>query len=216
MRVAVMQPYLYPYPLYFHLVASVDLFILFDCVQFPRRGRIHRAPLPGHNWLTLPLARQPRETLIQDLTFAPEADALWAARLEALPWLSKEMKEHLFTPFAPSVTAYLETQLQRACAMLGITTPLRRSSSLGLRRDLRGQDRVIAASRAVGAQTYVNLPGGRDLYNAKEFRDHDLQLAFLAPYAGARFSMLHALSTEPTRVLRAELAHLPSPEEVQP
>ncbi|WP_424971356.1 WbqC family protein [Dinoroseobacter sp. S76] len=215
MRVAVMQPYLYPYPLYFHLIASVDLFILFDCVQFPRRGRIHRAPLPEDGWLTLPLARQPRDTMIEDLRFATDASQRWSQRLAALPWLSEEMVETLSAPFADGVTAYLDGQLARACAMLGIKTPIRRSSDLALPPDLRGQDRVIAAARAAEGKTYVNLPGGRDLYNAATFRDHALRLAFLAPYTGTRFSMLHAFSTEPIHALRAELAQLPPPEEVQ-
>lgn len=216
MRVAVMQPYLYPYPLYFHLIASVDLFILFDCVQFPRRGRIHRAPLPEDGWLTLPLERQPRDTMIEHLRFAADANQTWSQRLAALTWLSAEMVDTLSAPFAPGVSSYLEGQLQRTCARLGIATPMRRSSTLALPREARGQDRVIAAARAVGAQTYVNLPGGRDLYRAAEFRDHDLRLAFLAPYTGPRFSLLHALSTEPIEALRAELAQLPPPEEVQP
>ncbi|WP_424965514.1 WbqC family protein [Dinoroseobacter sp. S375] len=213
MRVAVMQPYLYPYPLYFHLIASVDLFVLFDCVQFPRRGRIHRAPLPDGGWLTLPLARQPRDTRIADLAFADDAPTLWAERCAALPWLSAEMAETLAAPFAQGVTTYLEGQLRRACTMLGIETPFLRSSTLALPADLRGQDRVMAAARAVEATTYVNLPGGRDLYSPAAFRAQGLGLAFLEPYAGTRVSLLHALSTEPHDALRAERAALPPPEE---
>ena len=60
MRVAVMQPYFYPYMGYFQLLAAVDLFVVFDSVQFPRRGRVHRCEVPdglsGARWLTLPLA----------------------------------------------------------------------------------------------------------------------------------------------------------------
>jgi hypothetical protein len=36
--VAVMQPYFMPYAGYFRLFAAADVFVLFDCVQFPRRG----------------------------------------------------------------------------------------------------------------------------------------------------------------------------------
>src|SRR5689334_2859030 len=69
--VAVMQPYFFPYAGYFRLFAQVDEFISFDCVQFRRRGRIHRTEVPGPGgslqWLTLPLAYAPRETLIRDV-----------------------------------------------------------------------------------------------------------------------------------------------------
>ena len=42
--VAVMQPYFMPYAGYFRLFAAADVFVLFDCVQFPRRGWVHRFP----------------------------------------------------------------------------------------------------------------------------------------------------------------------------
>ena len=76
-RVAVMQPYFFPYAGYFRLLHAVDDFVIFDCVQFPRRGRVHRTQVPGPTgqveWLTLPLARHSRDTLIRDLAFAPDA-----------------------------------------------------------------------------------------------------------------------------------------------
>ena len=56
--IAVMQPYFVPYAGYFRLFAATDLFVIYDCVQFPRRGWVHRNQLPGANgqpnWLTLP------------------------------------------------------------------------------------------------------------------------------------------------------------------
>ena len=73
--VAVMQPYFMPYAGYFRLFAAADVFVLFDCVQFPRRGWVHRnrfATAAGHlDWLTLPLLKCPRETRIDELAFAP-------------------------------------------------------------------------------------------------------------------------------------------------
>ena len=60
-KVAVMYRIL-PDAGYFRLFEAVDEFVIFDCVQFPRRGRVHRSEVPGMagrcEWLTLPLARQ--------------------------------------------------------------------------------------------------------------------------------------------------------------
>ena len=42
MRVAVMQPYLFPYLGYFQLIRAVDLFVLFDDVQYIKRGWVNR------------------------------------------------------------------------------------------------------------------------------------------------------------------------------
>ena len=75
--VAIMQPYFLPYAGYFRLFAATDLFVIYDCVQFPRRGWVHRNRLVDasgkERWLTLPLAKVPQRTLIRDLCFASDA-----------------------------------------------------------------------------------------------------------------------------------------------
>jgi hypothetical protein len=44
--VAVMQPYFMPYAGYFRLFCAADVFVMFDCVQFRRRGWVHRNRFP--------------------------------------------------------------------------------------------------------------------------------------------------------------------------
>ena len=214
MRVAVMQPYLYPYLGYFHLIASVDLFLIFDCVQFPRRGRVHRAPLPKKGtWLTLPLARQPRDTLISDLEFPENMHVTWGAKLDRLGWLAQaaELRAALALPRTGQVIDYLEAHLRFACSALGISTKIQRSSTYRIVSKLRAQDRVIALASATGATSYINLPGGRTLYDPAAFSAADLNLSFVPQYDGPFQSVLHALATQPHQRLRRELAELPPP-----
>ncbi|MGZ9809203.1 WbqC family protein [Pseudoroseicyclus sp. H15] len=205
MRVAIMQPYLYPYMNYFRLIDRVDLFILFDCVQFPRRGRVHRAPLSTGGWLTLPLAKQPREVLIRDLALSASRDADWAERLGTVPGLSGEMAEELAPPLPEPALPWLEARLRGACDRLGITTPFAHSSSYAIPAELRAQDRVLAVARAAGATRYLNLPGGRALYDPATFADAGIALEFLDDYPGPWFHMLEALAREPAELLRDDL-----------
>src|ERR1700750_1478713 len=69
--VPIMQPSFLPYAGYFRLFAASDLFVVYDCVQFPRRGWVHRNRLPlasgDAGWLTLPVAKAPRDALICNL-----------------------------------------------------------------------------------------------------------------------------------------------------
>ena len=214
--VAVMQPYFFPYAGYFSLMRAVDHFVLFDCVQFPRRGWVHRncAPGPGgrEQWLTLPLARQPRDILICDLTFAEDADASLAKRLRAVGWLSKATGEagrslavELSAPLSTPV-AFLASSLRTCAALLGIKTQVSLSSSLALDAGLRGQDRVIAAAKAVGGSRYVNSAGGRELYAAEAFEAQGLELSFMRPYQGPRWSILYRLCTDGPDVVASEIA----------
>ncbi len=201
--VAVMQPYFFPYAGYFRLLAAAETFVIFDDVQFPRRGRVHRCEVPGPGgaleWLTLPLARQARDVLIKDLAFAAEARDAFDRRLARLPWLAttrgawaERVRAHLFGPL-DNVATFLETSVKLVAEALDLRPRLLRSSMIGVDRDRKGADRVIAIVRSLGAGVYINAPGGRALYRAADFQRNGLELKFLAPYPGARASVLPAL-----------------------
>ena len=59
--IAVMQPYFIPSTGYFRLLSRADTFVIYDCVQYQRRGWLHRNKLLNHKnkpqWLTLPLEK---------------------------------------------------------------------------------------------------------------------------------------------------------------
>lgn len=202
-RVAIMQPYFFPYGGYFRLLSETDLFVIYDCVQFPREGRVHRAQVPGphgtEEWLTLPLQPAPLQTPIAGQRFHPNAAQLWAARTKRFPWYGANKTPQadalraLLNNFDQPLVDYLESGLRHACAALGITTPILRSTTLDIPPDLRGQSRVIATAQAVGATHYLNAPGGRALYDAPSFATHGLKLEFLPPYTGPLQHLLPAM-----------------------
>lgn len=210
--VAIMQPYLWPYLGYFGLMARSDLFVVLDCVQFPRRGRVHRSQVgpATHNamWLTLPLSRQARDVQITDLTFADSADLDWGRRLhkfQGYAALPSEAQQNLQIRGA-SPAEYLFDQLTFLRDALGLNCALIRSSDLGCDPALSGQEKIVALARLAGAQIYLNAPGGRHLYHGSAFAAHQLELRFLPPYQGAHTSLLPALAEEGWSGLRNDLA----------
>jgi hypothetical protein len=214
-RVAVMQPYFFPYAGYFRLLHAVDDFVIFDCVQFPRRGRVHRTQVPGPTgqveWLTLPLARHSRDTLIRDLAFAPDARASFDKRLGRYSWLAgarepraERLQAYLHGPL-DSVTEYLEGGLKLIAELLGLTPTFSRSSVLGLDPTLKAQERVIAVVKAVGGTHYVNPPGGRRFYDADAFAKAGLRLSFLVDYCGPYTHLLPALVWQPVAAIVADI-----------
>jgi hypothetical protein len=206
-----MQPYFFPYAGYFRLFSQVDEFVIFDCVQFARRGRVHRTEVARHGaaveWLTLPLARQPQDVLIRDLAFAADARAEFDRRLAGLPWLRSahgpaagQIRELLHAPLT-SVIDYLESGLRLVTHLLGIHTPITRSSTLQLDPSLRGQSRVLAVLASRKATHYLNAPGGRDLYAPADFERAGVTLEFLPDYKGGFLQLLPALMTcDPQRI----------------
>lgn len=215
MRVAIMQPYFVPYAGYFRLFAAADLFVIYDCVQFPRRGWVHRNRLPGIDgaprWLTLPLAKAARDTAIKDLTFRPEPEAEMTAALNRFPALAtKAARRDPLVRTVASITGspvdYLEATLAIACKRLGLEQRMVRSSTLDIAPDLRAQDRILAIAAAVGADVYVNAPGGLDLYDPHAFAERGIDLRFLPPYRGDTASILHRLAVEDDGAVAQEVA----------
>jgi hypothetical protein len=209
-----MQPYFVPYAGYFRLFAAADLFVVYDCVQFPRRGWVHRNRLldahgePG--WLTLPLAPAEVDTAIASLRFRPSAredllaqtrrfPVLASAAFRGSPW------EQALGDFSGTPLDYLERTLKLACDQLGLPFDSVRSSTLGLPDSLRGQDRILAIARAFGATRYLNSPGGTALYSGDAFAAHGIELRFLPPWQGDTASVLQRLLSEPARSVGDEV-----------
>lgn len=211
---AIMQPYFIPYAGYFRLFAASDLFVIYDCVQFPRRGWVHRNLLPNASgvarWLTLPLEKAPQTTLISDLRFPPDAGERLADRLRPFP----------LTPRCPGSIApllaaladvrgtpldYIERLLELAVDYCGLRWETVRSSSLNLPLDIHGQDRILEIARRVGATRYVNAPGGRALYDPAAFEQAGIELRFLTDYPGPKASILSRMLRDERDELTADI-----------
>lgn len=209
--VAVMQPYLYPYPGYFRLLAASDTFVIFDDVQFMRRGRVHRCETAAGQWLTLPLRHQPRETLIGQLEFAENARASFDQRLarHGIPRTAADADAaavctHLYGPLG-SVVDFLDAGLRLMARILHLDVEIIRSSSLRIDAERGGEARIIAIVSALGGTRYVNAPGGRALYDAAAFAQRGLELRFLPPYAGRHPFLLPAILHGGAAGVRAEM-----------
>lgn len=188
MRVAIMQPYFFPYIGYFQLMAAVDLFIVYDNIKYTKKGWINRnRMLQGGQdvMFSLPLrsdsdALDVRErTLASDFNRSKLLNQLRGAYshaphfAEVFPMVERAVRfedQNLF--------GYLHHALTVTSSALGLQTPLRVSSTIDIDHTLRSQDKVIALAKAVGASTYVNPIGGLELYDRQSFEDHGLKLQF--------------------------------------
>jgi hypothetical protein len=209
-----MQPYFIPYLGYFRLFAASDLFVIYDCVQFPRRGWVHRNRLVdasgAEHWLTLPLEKGPRELRIKDLRFLPNAASLFEQRLQRFRLIESgpaagRLVVQVIRAVSGSPVDYIENVLKHLVRYLGLPWRVIRSSTLDLPPALRGQDRIIEIMRRLGASRYVNAPGGRELYNPATFADAGIDLRFLQPYEGSLSSILGRVIQEDQKGLIEDL-----------
>lgn len=188
-RVAVMQPYFLPYIGYFQLIGAVDEFIVYDDIQYTKKGWINRnrylcegrdrlfsLPLQAGSSLADVRERRlaagfDREALLNRLREAYRQAPCFEETFPLVESVVRHDEANLF--------AYLLHSIRAVGSHLGIATPLTVSSTLGTDRALAGADRVIALCRRAGADTYINPIGGRELYAADAFARHGLALRFL-------------------------------------
>ena len=75
MKLAVMQPYLFPYIGYFQLIYAVDKFVLYDDVNYINKGWINRNNILVNgkgNLFTIPLKDASQNKLINEIYVSDE------------------------------------------------------------------------------------------------------------------------------------------------
>ena len=215
--VCVMQPYFFPYGGYYRLLAEADVFVIYDCVQFPRRGYVHRNRLRTHDgtldWLTVPIAPCPQDTLINNLAFQQNAREIFRKRITRFPSLAAAVQTnrdtHMPTEIVDAIfdfnsapVDYLEQTIVTTANALGMHPEIIRSSTLSLNPDLRADDRVLSIIQKLNGERYVNAPGGRALYDFEKFQKHGIELRFLDPFEGGEESSLEILCDGGVSALR--------------
>ncbi len=190
MRLAIMQPYFLPYIGYFQLMAAVDKFVLLDDVNFINGGWINRNRIAVKGklcWLTLPLRKASQNRLINEIEIIEDpvwkrkalrtvelgyADASFAPK--TLPFFREIVSEA-----KGSLSAFLFRSLGRVAEHIGISTEIEPTSAIYAKEGRTGQNRILDICTREGATSYVNLPGGRDLYDTASFASAGVELVFL-------------------------------------
>lgn len=186
-----MQPYFLPYIGYYQLMAAVDLFIVYDNIKYTKKGWINRNRMLQNGadaMFSIPLKNDSDALDIRERQIAVDfkrdklLNQLRAAYGKA-PYFEQTFPliEGIVRHEDANLFGFLLHAIEKSARHLGIGTPIRVSSTVSIDHALKGQDKVIALCAAVGADTYVNPPGGVDLYSGDAFREKDIDLKFIRP-----------------------------------
>ncbi len=191
-KLAIMQPYFFPYPGYWQLLAAVDTFVILDDVNFINRGWINRNRIAINgepSWLTVPLQGASQNKLICDIEIA--LDDGWKKRMlrtlttayAKAPYSADVLAlfEHWLAHADGNLSAALHRSIMQVAESLDIKTAIIPSSRIYPKGELKGQERILDICRREGAAVYVNPPGGKELYDAATFREAGIELRFLQP-----------------------------------
>ena len=186
-----MQPYLFPYIGYFQLLASVDEFVVYDNIQYTKKGWINRNRFlrDGHDvYFTLPLKKASDYLDIVERQLADDFDPdqllrTWSAAYRRAPHVGDVMPvlERIVRAPMTNLFEYLQNSIAEMAAFLEIRTPLLVSSTVPIDHALRAEQKVLALCRTLGADRYLNPIGGVALYSAATFAAESVRLEFLRP-----------------------------------
>jgi len=194
MILGIMQPYFFPYLGYYHLARAVDHFVFLDDVTYIKGGHINRNTIlrdgQPHRF-TLPVAGVSSYRAINQHFFTGDFHKFLATLRQAYA-----RAPHFGAAYelVERVTLDPDLNVARKCALsitevfryLGLELHTSVASEHGV-AGVHGQDRIVKFCHHLGAATYYNAVGGRDLYSQERFEREGLSLYFIEsefpPYA---------------------------------
>lgn len=199
MRLAIMQPYFFPYIGYFHLIAAVDVFIVYDNIKYTKKGWINRNRMLQNGkdvMFSLPLKSDSDFLDVCERELAADFNRekllnQFKGTYRRAPYFAQTfpLVEQIVLHEDANLFRFLHHSIVRTCGHLGITTEIKISSENAIDHGLKNQDKVLALCEAVGANTYVNAIGGMELYSKDTFLEKGIDLKFIQskPFEYAQF-----------------------------
>ncbi len=191
MKLAIMQPYFFPYIGYFQLINAVDEFVVYDEIEFAKKGWINRNRILVNgkdSYITLPLKKASDYLFINNRYLA---DTWEKDRVKVLNRIKESYRNApYFENFYPIVEKcllykdynlfnYIFYSLKNILAYLKVKTPIIKSSDTYVNKDKKGVNKVIAICKARRANIYINPIGGLTLYSKDYFAQYGIALFFL-------------------------------------
>ena len=189
MKVTIMQPTYMPWIGYFSLMEAVDIFIIFDSVQFSKRSWQQRNSIKselGSKWLTVPvITKGKRDQLIKDVKIDysnrfPESHINLIKQNYKKSKFFNQYSEEIFNIFEKKHENLSKLSIELILLFrkfLGIKTEIKYSSHFftkGIKDEL-----LAELCGHVGAKEYISPPGSKVyLENSTSFTNRGISIKY--------------------------------------
>jgi len=189
-KIAIMQPYFFPYIGYFQLINAANEFVIYDNIEFTKKGWINRNRIlvnQADAFITLPLKKDSDYLHVKDRYLADTWD------IERKKMLNRITESYRKAPYFKETYEVIEKcimnedrnlfkfilhSVQTLMQYLHIETNLVISSSILIDHQLKSDEKVTAICKERGADIYINPIGGLELYDKEIFKKNNLELQF--------------------------------------
>lgn len=191
MRFAVSQSNYIPWIGYFDLISQVDVFVIYDTVQYTKndwRNRNRILSQAGPIWLTVPVNHQSSTQLINETLIANQK---WQRK----HWMSIEQsykKSPFFEMYRSGIKVFYEqewtllSELNRylilhLVQLLGIDTKIICSSELAHCGDKNS--RLISFAKQLDSNSYISGPAAKSYIDLEKFKQSSIDINWI-DYSG--------------------------------
>ena len=186
-----MQPYFFPYIGYFQLINAVDKFVIYDNIEYTKKGWINRNRILKEGvdlLISLPLKKDSDFLFVNQRYLADD----WSKSKQKLINSIKEsyrkaphfedtfnLVQEIFNYSNSNLFEFILHSVLQTCKFIGIETEIIVSSTLDYNNELKSEEKVIAICKSIEATQYINSIGGVELYNKNNFSDQGIELNFI-------------------------------------
>jgi hypothetical protein len=204
MKIAIMQPYFFPYLGYFQLINAVDKFIIYENVSFIKKGWIHRNRILEKYrhplYFGVDLSGKSSNKNISELYLQRNSD--WQRKLVkkiSMNYKGSAFYEQVFPLIQdcinieePLLHNYNSQIIKKIVTFLDIETEVQYENSGYLDLKLKLENgiskygeydtkvkRIFEICKKEGADNYINAIGGLELYRKSDFIKQSINLHFI-------------------------------------
>lgn len=190
MKVGIMQPYFFPYIGYWQLMNEVDVYVIYDDVNFIKGGWINRNRIltngkPSYFNVQMkgasPFKKINEVEVSDDPIFKRKLLSTLKMSYSKAPYFSQiyPIIENIINNKESNLAKYLEYSIRSIANYLDMNTKIIISSDLKKNNELKGKEKVIHICKLLNATDYINAIGGQEMYDYESFAENCIQLNFL-------------------------------------
>lgn len=187
MKLGIMQPYFLPYIGYFQLIKAVDKYVIYDDVNYIKKGWINRNNILCNgqaHLFSISLRGASQNKLINEIEISDDFSKF--RKMIELSYRKAPYFEEVFKLLNSiidypnkNLSLFLANSIKEICKYLSIDTEIIFSSEIEKNNDLKGQEKILEICKILQAKTYTNAIGGQSLYDKDIFLKENIELYFL-------------------------------------
>ena len=190
-RIAIMQPYFFPYIGYWQLIHAVDLYVVADNVHYIKHHWINFNRILGEkdqpHYFGIEIKHATCNRLISETSrVVSRKQAEYLGRVlkfyySKAPYYNEAMEviKPILMDEEPDLTRYLTNQLRVVSEYLGIKTEIKLLSEVTPRWDCRAPEVIRRTCEHFGHTTFTSSINGNIYYTKDAFREMGINLHFL-------------------------------------